>query len=42
VPIVFGPVMNVIASTLANWWRSHPGDLDGDFVAVERQTGDDE
>lgn len=24
VPIVFGPVMNVIASMLANWWRSHP------------------
>jgi len=24
VPIVFGPVMNVIASTLANWWRTHP------------------
>ena len=24
VPIVFGPVMNVIASTLANWWRAHP------------------
>ncbi len=26
VPIVFGPVMNVIASTLANWWRAHPTD----------------
>lgn len=25
-PIVFGPVMNVIASTLANWWRAHPAD----------------
>ena len=24
VPIVFGPVMNVIASMLANWWRAHP------------------
>jgi BASS family bile acid:Na+ symporter len=24
VPIVFGPVMNVIASALANWWRAHP------------------
>ena len=24
VPIVFGPVMNIIASTLANWWSSHP------------------
>ncbi len=26
VPIVFGPVMNIIASTLANWWRVHPAD----------------
>lgn len=24
VPIVFGPVMNMIASMLANWWRAHP------------------
>jgi BASS family bile acid:Na+ symporter len=24
VPIVFGPVMNIIASMLANWWRTHP------------------
>ena len=24
VPIVFGPVMNIISSTLANWWRTHP------------------
>ena len=24
VPIVFGPVMNIIASILANWWRNHP------------------
>jgi BASS family bile acid:Na+ symporter len=24
VPIVFGPVMNIIASILANWWRAHP------------------
>ncbi len=23
-PIVFGPVMNITASTLANWWRAHP------------------
>lgn len=23
-PIVFGPVMNITASILANWWRSHP------------------
>ena len=28
VPIVFGPVMNVIASTLANWWRAHPAESD--------------
>jgi len=27
VPIVFGPVMNLIASTLANWWRAHPAEL---------------
>lgn len=26
VPIVFGPVMNIIASTLANWWRAHPAE----------------
>ena len=26
VPIVFGPVMNVIASALANWWSVHPPD----------------
>ena len=25
-PIVFGPVMNLTASTLANWWRAHPVD----------------
>lgn len=29
VPIVFGPVMNVIASTLANLWRAHPAKSDG-------------
>lgn len=23
-PIVFGPIMNVTASILANWWRAHP------------------
>jgi BASS family bile acid:Na+ symporter len=23
-PIVFGPVMNMTASALANWWRTHP------------------
>jgi BASS family bile acid:Na+ symporter len=27
VPIVFGPVMNIIASSLANWWRTHPADV---------------
>ena len=26
VPIVFGPVMNIIASALANWWRAHPAE----------------
>lgn len=25
-PIVFGPVMNVTASTIANWWRNNPVD----------------
>lgn len=25
-PIVFGPVMNMTASTLANWWRTRPVD----------------
>lgn len=25
-PIVFGPVMNISASGLANWWRNHPVD----------------
>lgn len=28
VPIVFGPVMNIIASMLANWWRAHPAETD--------------
>ena len=23
-PIIFGPLMNLTASTLANWWRAHP------------------
>lgn len=23
-PIVFGPVMNITASTVANWWGTHP------------------
>ncbi len=27
VPIVFGPVMNIVASTLANWWRARPVDV---------------
>jgi len=22
--VVFGPIMNTTASTLANWWRNHP------------------
>jgi len=26
VPIVFGPVMNITASTIANWWRNHPAE----------------
>ncbi|MDA0812816.1 MAG: bile acid:sodium symporter family protein [Verrucomicrobia bacterium] len=25
-PIVFGPIMNVTASVLANWWRTHPAE----------------
>ena len=25
-PIVFGPVMNITASTIANWWRTNPVD----------------
>lgn len=25
-PIVFGPVMNITASTIANWWRMHPAE----------------
>jgi bile acid:Na+ symporter, BASS family len=24
VPIVFGPVMNILGSVLANWWRAYP------------------
>lgn len=40
VPIVFGPVMNIIASILANWWRAHPtGSLDDD-KAGESSTPD--
>ena len=30
VPIVFGPVMNLIASGLANWWRAHPVEVELD------------
>lgn len=26
-PIVFGPVMNITASTVANWWRTHSVEL---------------
>lgn len=36
VPIVFGPVMNVIASTLANWWRAHPPETDQDSAPASR------
>ena len=25
-PIVFGPMMNTTASTIANYWRTHPGE----------------
>jgi BASS family bile acid:Na+ symporter len=25
-PITFGPVMNITASTIANWWRNHPAE----------------
>jgi BASS family bile acid:Na+ symporter len=28
VPIVFGPVMNIIASMLANWWKAHPAETE--------------
>jgi len=34
VPIVFGPVMNVIASVLANWWRAHPLEQTHDGTAT--------
>jgi len=33
-PIVFGPIMNVTASMLANWWRTHPAKPD------DRQSAD--
>jgi BASS family bile acid:Na+ symporter len=33
VPIVFGPVMNVTASMLANWWRAHPPDIVSDSTS---------
>jgi len=34
-PIVFGPVMNVTASVLANWWRTHPAQPDHKQNAVD-------
>ncbi|MGZ0172418.1 MAG: bile acid:sodium symporter family protein [Planctomycetales bacterium] len=34
VPIVFGPVMNVIASSLANWWKAHPTDSSTEEAAA--------
>jgi BASS family bile acid:Na+ symporter len=40
VPIVFGPVMNIIASMLANWWRAHPAEDDVSFQLANTQ--DDE
>ena len=30
-PIVFGPVMNITASTIANWWRNSPVQGDESF-----------
>jgi len=27
-PIVFGPVMNITASTIANWWRNNPAEAE--------------
>lgn len=33
VPIVFGPVMNITASILANWWNAHPTNLADDVSA---------
>jgi hypothetical protein len=38
VPIVFGPVMNIIGSTLANWWRAHPAELPAGDIARDRQS----
>ncbi len=35
VPIVFGPVMNVIASMLANWWRTRPPETQSASVPRE-------
>ena len=38
VPIVFGPVMNIIASILANWWRAHPAhELVGETTTTTRE-----
>jgi bile acid:Na+ symporter, BASS family len=38
VPIVFGPVMNIIASTLANWWRNHPPQSDADSLPPSNES----
>ncbi|MHC4878467.1 MAG: bile acid:sodium symporter [Planctomycetota bacterium] len=35
VPIVFGPVMNVIASTLANCWRARPAETKSDNTVAQ-------
>ena len=39
VPIVFGPVMNIIASTLANWWRAHPTESGVCFQLANNEDG---
>jgi BASS family bile acid:Na+ symporter len=42
VPIVFGPVMNIIASLLANWWSAHPAVRpDGDTTRGLRASDSD-
>lgn len=38
VPIVFGPVMNIIASILANWWRVHPPTVSEEVTGPFAQT----
>ena len=46
VPIVFGPVMNLMSSILANWWRTHPVETppdhtpDSDSDSDEAPVGD--